>query len=278
MRTKRFSKKGMWINILLFLLAVIFLVPFYICIVTAFKTPAETAVSTWSLPKGLDLSNFAEAMEKSNFLQSFGNSIFITVVSTLGIVLFSAMMAYSICRNQESRLYRMFGSALFIGIMIPFQVIMIPVYKMFKNMGLLNTYRGIIILMIGTSLPYASYLVMGFIKSIPVALEDAARIDGCNIWQTFWKIVFPLLKPITSTVGILHVLWMWNEFNMSFIVLQKEAMRTLPNQQYHFFGQFTINLNLGFASACLSMIPVIIFFLFAQKLLISGITNGAVKG
>ena len=140
----------MWINILLFLLAVIFLVPIYICIVTAFKTPAETAVSTWSLPKGLDLSNFAEAMEKSNLLQSFGNSIFITVVSTLGIVLFSAMMAYSICRNQESRLYRMFGSALFIGIMIPFQVIMIPVYKMFKNMGLLNTYRGIIILMIAS--------------------------------------------------------------------------------------------------------------------------------
>lgn len=278
MKIKKLIKKGLLINILLSLLAAAFIVPFYICIVTAFKTPQETAVSTWSLPAALNLSNFSEAIEKSNFVQSFGNSIFITVTSTVGIVLFSSMMAYSICRNKESRLYRSFSNILFIGIMIPFQVIMIPVYKMFKDLGLLNTYAGIIILMIGTSLPYASYLVMGFIKSIPAALEDAARIDGCNVWQTFWKIVFPLLRPITSTVGILHVLWMWNEFNMSFIVLQKEEMRTLPIQQYHFFGQFTINLNLGFASACLSMIPVIIFFLFAQRLLISGITNGAVKG
>lgn len=278
MRTHIKLKKGTWINILLLALAVVFMIPFYVCIVTAFKTPQETAVSTWSFPKTLNLSNFTEAMEKSNFLQSFGNSIGITVIATLGIVLLSAMMAYSICRNQDVRWYRICNSGLFIGIMIPFQVIMIPVYKMFKNMGLLNTYKGIIILMIGTSLPYASYLVTGFIKSVPRALEDAAQIDGCNVWQTFWRIVFPLLKPITSTVGILHVLWMWNEFNMSFIVLQKEEMRTLPIQQYHFFGQFTINLNLGFASACLSMIPVIIFFLFAQKLLISGITNGAVKG
>lgn len=278
MKRKEFFQKGLWINSLLFLLAVIFLIPFYICIVTAFKTPKETAISTWRLPETLHFGNFIEAMEKSNFLQSFGNSVFVTVISTLGIVLLSAMMAYSICRNQESSLYRVCSSSLFIGIMIPFQVIMIPVYKMFKNMGFLNTYHGIILLMIGTSLPYASYLIIGFIKSIPMALEDAAKIDGCNIWQTFWRIVFPLLKPITSTVGILHVLWMWNEFNMSFIILQKDFMRTLPIQQYHFFGQFTINLNLGFASACLSMIPVILFFLFAQKLLISGITNGAVKG
>ena len=270
-------KKKM-INLMLFLAAIIFMIPFYICIVTAFKSPEETAVSTWSMPKIWNLANFAEAMEKSNFLRSFGNSILVTGIATLGIVLFSAMMAYSICRNQRSGLYRMLNSILFIGIMIPFQVIMIPVYRIFKNMELLNTYQGIIILMIGTSLPYAVYLVTGFIKSIPMDLEDAAKIDGCNIWQTFWKIVFPLLKPITSTVGILHVLWMWNEFNISFIILQKEELRTLPIQQYHFFGQFTINLNLGFASACLSMIPVIIFFLFAQKLLISGITNGAVKG
>lgn len=278
MKTHKKRKKGIGINLLLLLFAIVFMIPFYICIVTAFKSPQETAVSTWSFPETLNFGNFTEAMEKSNFFQSFGNSVCITVFSTLGIVLLSAMMAYSICRNQNIRWYRICNIGLFIGIMIPFQVIMIPVYKMFKELQLLNTYRGIIILMIGTSLPYASYLVIGFIKSVPRALEDAARIDGCNVWQTFWLIVFPLLKPITSTVGILHVLWMWNEFNMSFIVLQKEALRSLPIQQYHFFGQFTINLNLGFASACLSMIPVIVFFLFAQKLLISGITNGAVKG
>lgn len=278
MRKRKGNIQSICINLLLFIAAVAFMVPFYICIVTAFKSPEETAMSTWNLPKSINFDNFKVAMEKSNFFQSFQNSVFITVLVTVGIVLLSAMMAYSICRNQNSRVYRLLNSCLFIGIMIPFQVIMIPIYKMYKNINLLNTFQGIILLMIGTSIPYATYLVTGFIKSIPTSLEDAAKIDGCNVWQTFWKIVFPLLKPITSTVGILHVLWMWNEFNMSFIVLQKDSIRTLPIQQYHFFGQFTINLNLGFASACLSMIPVIIFFLFAQKLLISGITNGAVKG
>jgi len=149
---------------------------------------------------------------------------------------------------------------------------------MFKELSLLNSYEGIIFLMIGTSIPYATFLTIGFVKSVPRDLEEAAWIDGCSVWGTFWRVVFPLLKPIVSTVGILHVLWMWNEFNMSFIVLQKETLRTLPIQQYHFFGQFSVNLNLGFASACLSMIPVIIFFAFAQRLLINGITAGAVKG
>lgn len=272
------KRNDLIIGVVMTLFALVFFCPFYICIVMALKTPQETAVSTLALPSQFLLDNFAVAIERSNFARSFMNSILITSVTTISIVLFSAMCGYVICRNPKRCFYQLSSQLMFFGIMIPFQVIMIPVYRMYKNLELLNTYPGIILLLIGSSIPYATYLTMGFVKTVPMELEEAARIDGCGVWRSFWQIVFPLLKPITSTVGILHVLWMWNEFNMSFIVLQRDEMRTLPIQQYHFFGQFSINLNLGFASACLSMIPVIIFFALTQRLLISGVTAGAVKG
>lgn len=275
---KKRTSGDIFIDTIMVLAALLFFSPFYICAIMALKTPQETAVSTIALPKALDLNNFVVAMERTNFLVSFLNSVLVTVFAATGIVLLSAMCGYVICRNMHKRFYRIMNQTIFIGIMIPFQVIMIPIYRMYKNLALLNTFPGIIILMIGTSVPYATFLITGFVKTVPIELEEAARIDGYGVFRTFWQIVFPLLKPIISTVGILHVLWMWNEFTMSFIILQKEAIRTLPIQQYHFFGQFSINLNLGFASACLSMIPVILFFIFTQRLIISGITSGAVKG
>ncbi len=273
------SKRSNFIvGMIMVLCAVVFITPFYICVVMALKTPQETAVSVIALPQGLMLDNFREAIQRTNFTRSFANSVFTTALSSASIVLMSAMCGYVLCRNMRKRFYRVMNQILFFGIMIPFQVIMIPVYRMFKNLSLLNTYQGIILLLIGSSIPYAAFLITGFVKNVPVQLEEAAGIDGCGVWSTFWRIVFPLMKPITSTVGILHVLWTWNEFNMSFIVLQREEIRTLPIQQYHFFGQFSVNLNLGFASACLSMIPVILFFAFTQRMLISGVTAGAIKG
>ncbi|THF74314.1 carbohydrate ABC transporter permease [Cohnella fermenti] len=266
------------VAILMIVCGIVFVSPLYICIVMALKTPQETALSVIGLPKSLTLDNFREAIERTRFARSFANSLLVTGVSTVCIVLMSAMCGYVLCRNRANRFYRAANQLLFFGIMIPFQVIMIPVYRMFKELSLLNSYEGIILLLIGSSIPYATFLTTGFVRNVPMDLEEAAWIDGCSVWGTFWRVVFPLLKPIVSTVGILHFLWMWNEFSMSFIVLQKEAMRTLPIQQYHFFGQFSVNLNLGFASACLSMIPVILFFAFTQRLLIQGVTAGAVKG
>ncbi|WP_113675145.1 carbohydrate ABC transporter permease [Vallitalea guaymasensis] len=259
-------------------IAVLFLFPFYICIVTAFKTPMETAQAVLALPTKLHWENFTKALEITNFSRSFINSLITTTSSVVFIVVCSSMCGYIIARNINKFKYRLCETILLGAMMVPFQVIMIPVYKMLKLSNMMNTLPGLIILLVGTSIPYSTFLYIGFVKLVPRELEEAATIDGSGIYRTYWNIVFPLLKPITATVATLHVMWMWNEFNISLIVLQKEHVKTIPIQQFYFFGEYTTDLNLAFASACIAIIPILIFFIIAQKFLINGLMSGAVKG
>ncbi len=276
------SKQGCIANGFLSLLTlaagVLFLAPMYIVVVNAFKTPMETAQSILAFPQRLNLNNFEKAVEVTNFFVTLKNSMIVTVASVLLIVVCSSMAGYIICRKSRCRLYRIMDILLMSGMMISFQMIMIPIYRIMKNMSLLNTYTGAVILMVGTSVSYATFLYVGFTKTIPLELEEAARIDGCGVYKTFWLIVFPLMKPITATVAALHMLWMWNEFNIGLIVLQKKNMRTIPMQQFYFFGQHVSNMNAAFAAACLSLIPVVIFFFLTQKSIAGGMTAGAIKG
>lgn len=276
------SKKGKAIQALISLItilaAVIFLAPLYIIIVNAFKSPMETAKSILALPTSLHLENFEKAIEVTNFWVTLRNSTIVTVASVALIVLSSAMAGYIICRRSRSRFYRWMDKFLMSGMMISFQMIMIPVYRIMKNLSLMNTYAGGVILMVGVSVSYATFLYVGFTKTIPIELEEAAMLDGCGRYRTFWKIVFPLMKPITSTVAALHMLWMWNEFNIGLIIFQKKDMRTIPMQQYYFFGQHVSNMNAAFAAACLSLIPVVIFFFITQNSIAGGMTAGSVKG
>ena len=162
--------------------------------------------------------------------------------------------------------------------MLPFQVVMIPVYKIFKNIGLLNTLTGEVIMLTGMSVAYASFLYVGFVKTVPRELEEAAHIDGAGPFRTFGLVVFPLLKPITATVASLHAMWLWNDFNVALIMLQKDAVRTLTIKQFYFFKQYSSDYNMAFAASLMGMIPVLLFFMFMQKYLVRGITGGAVKG
>lgn len=266
------------ISIMTILVGILFLAPFYIVVVNAFKTPMETAQSILSLPKGVNLANFDKAIEVTNFWVTLKNSVIVTVASVVLIVLSSSMAGYIICRNSEKRFYKAMDLILMSGMMVSFQMIMIPVYRMMKNLKLMNTYTGAVILMVGISVSYATFLYVGFTKTIPIELEEAAQIDGCGRIRTFWLIVFPLMKPITATVAALHMLWMWNEFNIGLIILQKKEMRTIPMQQFYFFGQHVSNMNAAFAAACLSLIPVVVFFFLTQKSIAGGMTAGAVKG
>lgn len=272
------KEKILWTALAIFVIF-IFLFPFYIAIVNSLKTQLETAENVLALPKVFSLANYNEAMEKISFTRSLINTLIVTVVADLLIVLCASMSGHAIARNSEkSRYFKILDRVFLSSIMIPFQVIMIPVYKIFRNLGLINNLLGMIIMLTGISVAYATFLYVGFIKSIPVELEEAARIDGCNQLQAFWLIVFPLLKPITATVAALHAMWLWNDFNISLILLQKSEVRTLTIKQFYFFSEYASDYNMAFAAAIMGMIPVLIFFLLMQKYLVGGITSGAVKG
>ncbi|WP_320129425.1 carbohydrate ABC transporter permease [uncultured Sphaerochaeta sp.] len=256
----------------------LFLFPIILAINTAFKTPLETANSVLAFPSSIYFKNFTEGMRKSNFTQSLINSVTVTFPSVVLIVFFSSMSGYSIARNGHwSKLIKSLDKVYLSSLMIPFQILMIPVYKMFKNLGLLNSLFGMILMFTGNSIAYATFLYVGFIKSIPLEVEDAATIDGCTPFQTFRKIVFPLLAPVSATVAALHIMWLWNDFNISIILLQKDTVRTLTVKQYYFFGAYSAEYGMAFAAAILSMMPVIICFLFMQRYLVAGISSGAIK-
>lgn len=265
-------------DVLMVLLALLFLFPFLIAVLTAMKSPLQSAQNVLAWPNPIEWDNFKEAVRVSKLSAALGNSIITTGCSVVMITLFSAMGGYVIGRNRTNKVFSFSEKLYLSALMVPFQVIMVPIYKIYKTLHLLNTLHGAILILVGTSIPYATFLYIGFIKSVPRELEEAAQIDGCGPIRAFFQVVLPLLRPITAVVASLHVLWMWNEFNISLIVLQKDAVRTIPIQQYFFFGQYSSNFNLGFAAAIVSMLPIVVFFLLAQRWLVEGISSGAVKG
>jgi len=206
------------------------------------------------------------------------NSIIVTIPSVFGIVVVASMGGYTICRNgKKFKEIGIMEKVYLASLMLPFQILMIPVYRMFKNLGMLNSLLGAILFEVGYSTAYATFLYVGFIKTVPLELENAALLDGCNPYQMFAKIVFPLLAPISSTVAVLHVMWIWNDFNIALILLQKDSVRTLTVKQYYFFGEHSANYGMAFAASLICMVPVLIFFLALQKYLVQGITAGSVK-
>lgn len=266
------------VNVGVYLLALIFLAPFVISLLLSVKTPLETTKSVLALPERIHIENFFEASKQAKLVQSFTNSIIITAGTVLLIVLCSCTAGYAIGRFYHKRSMKLYEIMLMASMMLPFQTIMIPLYRMFKNLNMLNNRFSVVLVVAALNLPFAVMIYTGFVKTLPKELEEAAMIEGCGPLTIFIRIVFPLLKPITFTVATLMTLWTWNEFNVSLLVLQKDVVKTIPIQQYVFFAQNSSNYNLAFAAAVLAMVPVVIFFIFAQKYIIKGLVDGAVKG
>ena len=262
----------------LVLALLIFLFPVYIAVISAFKEENEIYRSALSFPTSLYLENFRAGMEKSNFFHAMLNSCIVVFPSVAMIVLVTSMGGYTIARNgRNSRIIHMMDTVYLASLMIPFTILMIPVYKLYKSMGLMNTLFGYAIMLIGTSVAYATFLYTGFVKSVPKELEEAGMIDGAGPYRTFFSIVFPLLMPITATVVALHIMWLWNDFNIAIILLQKEKVRTLTIKQFYFFGEHTADYGNAFAASILAMIPVLFFYVLMQRYIVAGISAGAVK-
>jgi raffinose/stachyose/melibiose transport system permease protein len=259
------------------LLASLFFMPLYIPVVYAFKSKSEIAFTGLQFPKKLLWSNFPQAVEATNFFRALGNSIITTIPVVIMLTLFCCMGAYIIARRNtvffNVLYYTMVGAML-----IPFQVIMTPLYMNLKSVGLINNLFGFIYTRTGFGIAFSLLVVTSFVKLVPAELEDAAAIDGANRYQSFFLITFRLMQPIICTLVVLNFLYTWNDFQVANVILQSERIRTIPLMQFYFFGVSGANLNLAFAMFLMSMIPIIILYLAMQKYIISGITAGAIKG
>lgn len=265
------------ILILAIFLAIIFILPFYIVLTNSFKTQKGIFLNVTDLPFGefFTLDNYIEAFKELDFVHSFLNSLLITVFSTVLIVIFSSMAAWMLVRTKSklsSFLYFLFATAM----LIPFQSVMLPLINLMGKIGFLNR-SGLIFMYVGFGASLSIMLYHGFIKSIPVELEEAATIDGCNKFQVFWYIIFPMLKPITVTVSILNAMWIWNDFLLPQLVINRPESHTIPLKMFYFFGQHSKQWHLALAGLVIGMIPIIIFYILAQKHIIKGVTKGSIK-
>lgn len=263
----------------LILIAAYTLFPVIFLIINSFKSQSQIVASPLSLPDTFNFGYVINAAEQINFFKALFITFIITVVSVFLLVVVSSLVAWVMVRNKtrfSNVLLLMFTSAM----LIPFQAVMYPLLNIFEGIGLKNIV-GLIIMYGGFGLSLSVFLYHGFIKSVPVSLEEAAVIDGANIFQLFFKVVFPLLKSSTATVIILNAMWIWNDYLLPFLVIGNGEYRTLTLELYFAkmtSGQFGNPWELIFPAVFVSIVPIILVFLFLQKYIVKGVADGAVKG
>lgn len=269
-------KKGIAYLIVLFW-SLLVLIPLGIVLSVAVKSPAELLKNPFGWPTQFVWSNFSDAWNNAALGQALFNSLLITGVSLVALILCGASAAYPLARQGGAwshRLYLYFVA----GIIVPFQLCIIPLYKEMHDLHLINSYYGACLLYTASNLPLVIFLYTGFIKTVPRELDEAALIDGASPWRIFWGIIFPLLQPVTATVVITASLSIWNDLFIPLLFLQKNELQTLPMAIYSFTGQYYNNWTLIFASVVVSSLPLILLFLFLQRYFIKGIAGGAMKG
>lgn len=280
MKNKAAEKTNWQITLLLIAGLVTVAFPLYLTIVVAFKQPSEMTNSVagiLSLPKSWSFANFTEAMRVTDFWNSLGNSILLTLTTVgLSIVLHS-LIGYAIGRNKsESKFYKFVYLYIVSGMFVPFAILMMPLVKLTAQMGLANR-AGVVLLYVVFYMPMNVLLYTGYLKNIPIALEEAARVDGASTWRTYWKIIFPIMKPMHATVAVLTALGTWNDVMTPLVIMSGTGKNTLPLAQLNFQTQFGTNYNLAFASYLLALLPILIFYIICQKQILNGVVNGAVK-
>lgn len=277
MQTRAYSGRTLLLELTALVLALLFLAPFYFVIVNSFKSFGDLLVNSANLPKSLHFENYTRVWEITQFPKVFTNSLIITVASNVGLVLISSMAAYRMVR-VPSKLNKLLLLGFVSAMVIPFQSVMIPLVRVADWLNLMDNRLGLVICYFGFGVSLNLFLYHGFIKSIPLEVEESAVVDGCSPFGVFWRIVFPLLKPMTVTIVLLNSLWIWNDFLLPLLILSSPDLRTIPLATYSFFGQYTKQWDLALAGLVLSVTPIVIFFLAMQRHIIEGITAGSVKG
>ena len=280
--TKAMAKKNTnWTPMILLILGLSTIIfPLYLTIVIALNHPTEmtnTIGGILSLPKSWSLDNFREAMEVTDFWHSLGNSLLITALSVGLSILIHSLMGYALGRNKaKNKFYGFVYLFIVSGMFVPFAILMMPLAKQTAELGLANWF-GVILLYVVFYMPMNILLYSGYLVNIPMALEEAAKVDGASTWRTYWKIIFPVMRPMHATVAVLTALAVWNDVMTPLVIMAGSEQNTLPLAQLNFQSQFGTNYNLAFASYLLSLIPILVFYIICQKQILNGVVNGAVK-
>ncbi len=273
------EKKNILLTVFLSVLAILFLMPIFIVLLNSFKGQFYIADMPFNLPNAdtfVGFDNYVRGVEKTSFLNAFGYSLFITVLSVAVIVFFPSMTAWYIVR-VKSGFTRLLYFSFVLSMVIPFQMIMFTLVKVANFLSLDNP-AGIIVIYLGLGSGLSIFMYSGFVKSVPVEIEEAAMVDGCSPPGTFFKIILPILKPIAITVAILNAMWIWNDYLLPLLLIGSDY-KTIPIAvQYLKGGYGSIDMGAMMALLVLAIIPIIIFYLFSQRYIIEGVVAGAVKG
>lgn len=256
-------------------LSLFWIYPLYLVMINSLKNKAEIFVNTLGLPTSPTIVNYYEAFVALDFFRSFFNSFVITTCSIFLICICTSMASYALSRRKgktSSIIYFIFA----IFMLIPFQSIMIPLVSIFGTLGMLNRV-GLMIMYLGLGSSLAIFLYFGALRSIPTALDEAAIIDGCNRFQVYRYIILPNLRPTTVTVIVLNSIWFWNDYLLPSLVINKDGMYTIPLKMFYFFGEYTKQWHLALAGLVIAILPIVIMYMFLQKQIIKGVTDGSVK-
>ena len=258
------------------ILALVILMPFFFVIMNSFKNYSEIIINASALPEKITIRNYLKGIDQVHFWTLLGNTVFITIFSLGGMVVLGSMAAWKMARTKSKVSSIMYASYI-LAMIIPFQSIMIPLVVVASKLNMLQT-AGLSILYWGFGMPLTIFLYKGYFNYVPQSLEESAKIDGCHDFTLFWKILFPQLRTMTSTIIILQSLWVWNDFLLPFLILIKKKHHTIPLGINSFFGVYKAQWDMALPILVLGMIPLVVGFLIAQKHIVRSIASSGLKG
>ncbi|MFJ7289701.1 carbohydrate ABC transporter permease [Curtobacterium sp. AB451] len=270
------QSRGIVLSVVMIPIAAVVALPFYYILVNTLKTQQQTAQSPLALPSSFDLSNYVTVFQTLPIVQSFVNTLYVTVASIAVMLLIGSMAAFGVLVGR-GRLTTVVGVVLVIAFLVPGQATLIPLYRMLAGAGLVDSLNGLVVMYAAGAI-FCYFLIIGYMRTIPTELFEAARIDGAGAFRVYWSVVLPLIRPILVTVGVFQTMWVWNDFITPNVFINSPQKQTLVLQVYSAVGQFTTNWPVFMTLSVIVLIPMVVFFVVAQRQIVSGLVAGATKG